>query len=88
MATTCRKSLLFNLCWCGGLLAIPVLYVLSYPVVVRVLGETDLAFYEPVEWLADETPLGGPILYWARICGSRDLVALAQVERLRLQNVQ
>jgi hypothetical protein len=70
------------------LIAVPVVYVLSYAPVVRICrrtiptgfdsGYTPTAdgslypMYKPVDWLIDNTPLHDPLFSWAEICGVRE----------------
>ena len=72
-----RRPMLVNLAWAASLLLFPVLYVASYPIAVRMIGEfKPLPAYRPVEWLIDNTPLNEPISRWADCCGVGDLVRL------------
>jgi hypothetical protein len=32
-------------------------------------AEPAIPFYRPVDWLIDETPARGPLLWWERLCG-------------------
>jgi hypothetical protein len=73
-----RKPLLANLTWVGVLVfAFPVLYVLSYAPVYRLMYEptfveTRIPGYSPVEWLIDRTPLRTPLFWWSGVFGVRE----------------
>ena len=66
------------------MLVIALLYVLSYPVVVRAKYGRDagllflfsaqegLTVYRPVDWLIDRTPVRGPLFFWADRWGVRE----------------
>jgi hypothetical protein len=51
------------------------LYVLSYPLAVRAMPDSELRCYAPVEWLLDETPFSEPIFCCALLLGAEDAVA-------------
>jgi hypothetical protein len=84
MPSAPRKPWIANTLWTGalGVLFGPILYVLSYPVTVRVTGTHQLSGYKPVEWLIDDTSLREPLLAWADVCGAGLLVRNGSVVRL------
>lgn len=65
-----RKSSLVNVLVIAMLVALPVGYVISYPLAVRASGglNPDLPAYRPVELLIDNTPLRQPMFWWAEKC--------------------
>ena len=65
-----RKSSLVNVLLIAMLVALPVGYVISYPLSVRASGglNPDLPAYRPVELLIDNTPLQQPMFWWAEKC--------------------
>lgn len=81
-----------------ALILSPLVYLLSYPPVVKLLQRgpdlhgdvmaiADREYYpayKPVDWLLDHTPLRGPLFYWAGVCGVREeFEAGSRVRRMR-----
>lgn len=83
-----KRSVVGNVAAVGGLLMLAaLLYVLSYPVVVRIrygrqpplsyqLGDGNWELYRPVEWLIAETPLREPLFWWAGVWGVGEAVEM------------
>jgi hypothetical protein len=73
------------LCQTRWIFVAVLLYILSFPPYVALmnLGETKTVrpyyraplVFRPLEWLALKTPLSEPLLIWADVWDSRDLVS-------------
>lgn len=75
------------------LLLLSPVYVLSYAPAMSVMirrdptvpfraGFDSPAFYRPVDWLIDHTPLSGPMFVWADCWGVREDVETMHVARM------
>ena len=81
-----RNPLFVNLAWATVMVVVlSVVYVLSYPVAIRLMESPSPALYQPVEWLIDNSPLREPMFKWADYWDVGDAVRIMQVVR-RMRN--